>query len=167
MATGDKRGSLRLVWSYWWGVSLSVLGIITHTFYNVKNITNKLKTVGDGLNLRNSSTEEAQVRKKQLAWHEGCHHGKELRVKKKKLEIIHLGTRNKSLTVFWNNWCKEEPRGTRSSQVTVNQKCDATMKGNTVVVCVVWGVSSQSRGVLLLVWDTDYVGFFFQILCSI
>lgn len=72
---------------------MPVIRIITGTFCNVKNITIKLKKVSDGLNLRNISTEEAQVRKKQLAQHKGCRHGKELRVKRKKLEIIHLEAR--------------------------------------------------------------------------
>jgi len=81
-------------------LSLSALRIITGTFYNINTTRNKLKKVGEGLNLRNVSTEEAQVRKKHLAQPEGCHREKELRVKKKKPEIIHLETRNKRFTVF-------------------------------------------------------------------
>lgn len=77
----------------------------------------------------------------------------DLRVKRKKLEIIHLETENKKLTVFWNNWCKE-PGGMSSPEVTVNQECDATMKANIILVCVGWAISSKSRGVLLLEYET-------------
>lgn len=38
--------------------------------------------------------------------------------------------------------------------MTATQKCDAIMKGNTILACVVRGVSSQRRGVLLLVYET-------------
>lgn len=46
------------------------------------------------------------IRKKELPQYAGCCHKKELKIRRKKLEVIYIETRNKRLTVFGNNWCK-------------------------------------------------------------